>query len=277
MNLSELNSSRSIRFNRAQLELLISDLHPLVRRMLATMCFQEFFDALPSDCDRSLFVSCHKRLKKLFLDLQSLKSARQQSHFQLSLDVFVVGICITAVRAAMRSKGRSVPASTNRSTGAARQRRTELLRCLENYERRLQRRLRNEAGNPEGCAQLTHQFALYRKALMREFFRPLPFVPKGLQTLERALFKSLVKIAEDGLEESGSDIPPSRELRKLVSRWLRTVRLFRVNVGIPDLLRDPSLAKPYLIPFIKTKSAKECAGCDAKNPTGRLYVADARS
>jgi hypothetical protein len=255
MNLSELHSSPSIRISRPQLDLLIADLQPLVQRMLATMCFQRFFDALPSDCDRRLFVSCHKRLKKLCLELESLKSARQQTHYSLSLDVYLVGICITAVRAAMRTRGRSTPASNIPNTGAARQRRTELLRRLENYERQLRRRFQNEVDNPEGCARLIHQFALYRKALVRELFRPLRVVPNGLQILERALFESLVRIAENGLKESGNNIP-RRELRRLVSHWLRKVRLSRAAVAIPDLLENPVVGEPYLVEFVRRSWAR---------------------
>jgi len=172
------------------------------------------------------------------------------------MDVFVVGICITAVRAAMRTRGRSTPASTIPNVAAARRRRAELLRRLENYERQLRRRFRNEVDNPEGCARLIHQFSLYRKALVRELFRPLRVVPNGLQILERALFESLVKVAEDGLKESGSDIPPSRELRRLVSHWLRKVRLSRAAVAIPDLLEDPVVGKPYLVQFVRRRWAR---------------------
>lgn len=256
MNLSELNSSHPIRISRRQLELLVADLEPLHWKMLTTMCSQWFFDALPSDCDKPLFVYWHKRLKKLWLELKSFESARQQSYYRVSLDVFVVGICITAVRAAMRTKGRSTPASTIPNIAAARRRRAELLRCFENYERQLRRRFRNEWDNPKGCARLIHQVALYRKALVREFFRPLPVFLKDLPILSRELFESLVKVAEDGLKKSGSEIPPPKELRKLVSRWLRKVRLIRETVSIPDLLRDPSLAKSRLIPFIQTRWAR---------------------
>jgi len=271
MNLSELNRSHPIRISRPQLELLNADLQPLAWRVLTTMRSQWFFDALPSDCDRPLFVYWHKRLVKLRLELESLVSARRQSHYRLSLDVIVVGICITAVRAAMRTKGRSTPASSIPNIAAARRRRAELLRRLENYERQLRRRFRNEWGNPAGCARLIHQFALYRKALVREFFRPLPVFLKDQPILRRELFESLVKVAEDGLKKSGSEIPPPKELRKLVSRWLRKVRLIRESVGIPDLLRDPSLAKSRLIPFIQTMWAKTGPDCTRKPDMATIW------
>jgi len=270
MNLSELNSSHPIRISRRQLELLVADLEPLHWKMLTTMCSQWFFDALPSDCDKTLFVHWHQRLKKLWLELKS-ESVRPQSHYRLSLDVFVVGICITAVRAAMRTKGRSTPASSIPNLAAARQRRTELLRRLENYEHQLRRRFRNECDNPEGCARLIYQFALYRKALVREFFRPLPVFLKDLPILRRELFESLVKVAEDGLKKSGSEIPPTKELRKLVSRWLRKVRLIRETVSITDLLRDPNLAKSRLIPFIQTRWANKAPDSTRKPDMATIW------
>jgi len=51
-------------------------------------------------------------------------------------------------------------------------------------------------------------------------------------------------------------VPPPKELRKLVSRWLRNVRRSRVAVGIRDLLNDPSIGKPYLVEFVGRRWAK---------------------
>ncbi len=221
-----------------------------------TMCGESFFDALPSDCDPSFLVTCHHLLRQLWRRLDKLHSARKQSKYRLTLNVFEAGLCITAVRAAMCTKGHSVPASSIRDTATTRYRRSQLLRELENYQRRLQRRFERETGN--SSAELLDQFAQYRKIVLHELFRPLPIFPKGIATLKRQLFPKLVMIAEDGLKEAGAEIPPDKELRRMVGQWVQDVCRTRVDVALPALLRDPSVGKERLVASIRRKWAKKC-------------------
>jgi hypothetical protein len=246
-----LHSPVSIRISRPQLTLLVEDLHPLFWRMLATMCGENFFDTLSSDCDPSFLVICHHLLRQLWKRVDRLHSARKQTKYLLTLNVFEAGLCITAVRAAMRTKGTPTPASSIRNTFATRSQRAQLVQELENYERRLRRRLKRDTGS--SSAKLLDQFAQYRKVVVHELFRPLPTLPRGLATLKRRLFQKLVMIAEDGLKETGAEIPPAKELRRMVGQWVQDVRRTRVDIGLPALLRDPFVGKQSLVASIRRK------------------------
>ena len=248
MNSSTVYSPPSIRVTRRQLELLVADIQPLQRRAFTT---NWFYKAQPSDFDADFFGRCHICLQRLCKRLDGL-TARLQARYRLPLNVFEAILCITALRAALRTRGHSSPASRIPSTPLARARRLELLHQLENYERRLRRRFEHEVGNSEASAQSLHRFAQYRKMVVRELFRPLPLVPTGVAILKRQLFQDLVAIAEEGLKEIGSEIP-AKQIRKLVSEWFRDVRRGRVDLGLPDLMEDPSLVKARLVPFIQRR------------------------
>ncbi len=138
MSSSILNSPLSSRITRAQLELLVADVWPPFWRVLATMCNERFIYSLPSDRDRALVGGCHNRFGRLWARLKALDSTHQTS-YRLSLDIFEVGLCITAVRAAARTKGCSVPLSSIPNNAASNLRRSQLVGRLENYERRLKR------------------------------------------------------------------------------------------------------------------------------------------
>ena len=235
-------------------------LEPLLHTILFGCSLSLFVEALPPDCDRGLFVTWQEGLQQLWRRLNALQSAKQHSRHRISLDVFEVGICIAAVRAAMRTKGRSNVPFRVPKTPAARRRRAELLRRLENYQRQLRRRFQREWDNPKGCARLLYQFSLYHKALVHELFRPRSVLPTGLRRVERQLFPTLVTMAEEGLKEIGDEIPPARELRSLVSQWLRNVRLSRVAVAYRDLLNDPTVGEPYLVEFVGRRWARMVPG-----------------
>jgi hypothetical protein len=56
--------------------------------------------------------------------------------------------------------------------------------------------------------------------------------------LRRRVFKSLVTIAEEGLKEAFSAVPPDKQLRKLVSQWLQDVLRYRSDITMRPLLSD---------------------------------------
>jgi len=117
----------------------------------------------------------------------------------------------------MRTTGNSFPASSIPNTALTRGRRSQLVRVLENYERQLRRQIEHGAGNSEVNAQLNGQFARYRKVIVHEFFWAVPMLPTRFARLRRQLFQKLVTIEEEALNEAGEQIPPPKELRKLVS------------------------------------------------------------
>lgn len=108
----------------------------------------------------------------------------------------------------------------------------------------------------EAGGRLLKEFARYRKLLVHELFRPLTTLPKGMADLKRQLFPRMVAIAREGLNEEGSEVPPDKQLRSLISLWLRDVHRFRVDVGFPDLLRNPRVGKDSLLRSIRKRWAK---------------------
>jgi hypothetical protein len=254
-----LTSSYSIRVNRPQLEVLVGDLRRLSWRMRGFGDDPQFWRDLSEEYDEDIFVACNECLWKLWVRLDKLKSKVQQSRYRLSLDYLEVGLCVTALRAMRRTRGRPWPGSMTDDPTAVKRRRSGLIRTLENCERRLQRRFKHNERNPELSERMLHQFSLYRKRIVHEFFKPDG--SNGLAATKHSLFLTLVKLAEDGLREAGHEAPPNKELRKLVSRWLRDVRRYRVALGQRILYHDPSIAKSRLIPFVEKAWNK-------MNPTG---------
>jgi len=249
-----LHSTLSIRTTRQRLELLVADLRPLFWRVLKTTPMEWFLQALPPNCDPLFF---RKRLRELWTRLDAaLSSNPQQSRYRVALDLLEVGLCITAVRAAKRTKGRSSSHSSIPNDEAGRRRRAELIRVLENLERRLRRRFEHECGDADAAAQFLQKLAEYRKIIVHEFFRPKRFT-SGLKKMRRELFERLVTIACAGLEREGSEVPPEKELRKLISRWLKDVRRHRVAVGKVALYENPLVAEPHLLRFIRTRWARQ--------------------
>jgi hypothetical protein len=125
---------------------------------------------------------------------------------------------------------------------------------LENYQRQLHRRI--VCGDSPSVAQQHARFAQYRKMMVHELFRPLSTRPRGLRDLRQQLFTSLVTIAEEGLKEAFSAVPPDKQLKKLISQWLQDVRRYRSQITISALLRDPSAGKEPLVTYIQRRWAK---------------------
>jgi hypothetical protein len=244
----------SIRISAPQLELLVADLTPLYRRMLLLRSNHSMSRALGSVRGDLPFEDCQLLTARLWKELSALKCDHTQERYRLKLLIFEAGLCITAVRAAMRTRGCSVPRSEIPNTGVARTRRSELLRKLENYQRQLYRR--NECGDSPTVVQLHARFAQYRKMMVHELFRPLPTKPRGCKDLRRRVFKSLVTIAEEGLKEAFSAVPPDKQLRKLVSQWLQDVLRYRSDITMRPLLSDPSIGKEPLVRYIQRRWAK---------------------
>jgi hypothetical protein len=195
----------------------------------------------------------HKRLIELSTWLEQVSSSPHQSRYRLAFDVFEAALCCASLRATLRTKGRACLPSTVRNIGKAKQRREELVRRLENYLRQIQRRFKAELDNPARAAKLLAGFDRYKRTLVQELFRHYPLVPSRRRAQQLRLFRTLVTIAQEGLHEAGSEIPPDKELRKLVSQWLRDVRRFRAEVGMPQLFHDPSVGKQYLVTFVRAR------------------------
>lgn len=255
-----LHSPLSMRISRAQLEVLIADLEPLVwlsRTNAANRKFLREFPSflLPVPLPR-ISSAGHKRLLQLWTRLEHLSSGPQQSRHRLAFDVFEAALCSTALRAAMRVRSQPCLRPTVRNVGNSKRRRIELLHRMENYLRQIRRRFKAEMDNSARATKLLAEFDRYRRTLVRELFRHYPLVPNRFKALKRRLFQTLVTIAEEGLKEAGSEVPPAKELRKLVSRWLRDVRRFRADVAPLDLLREPPVGKRCLVTFIQTRWAR---------------------
>ena len=110
-------------------------------------------------------------------------------------------------------------------------------------------------GNSPSTARSLDRYARYRKMLVHELFRPRQ-EKFGLYDLRRQLFNSLVTIAEEGLKEAFSAVPPDKQLRNLISQWLQDVRRDRSQITISTLLRDPSAGKEPLVRYIQRRWAK---------------------
>ncbi len=244
----------SIRISAPQLELLVADLTPLYGRMLSLQSNHRLLQSSGSVRGDPPFEDCHRLTATLWKELSALKCAHTQERYRLKLLIFEGGLCITAVRAAMRTRGCSVPRSEIPNTGVTRTRRSELLRILENYQRQLHRRI--ECGDYPSVAQLHARFAQYRKMMVHELFRPLSTMPRGLRDLRRQLFTSLVTIAEEGLKEAFSAVPPDKQLRKLISQWLQDVLRHRSDITMRPLLSDPTIGKEPLVRYIQRRWAK---------------------
>jgi hypothetical protein len=67
---------------------------------------------------------------------------------------------------------------------------------------------------------------------------------------------SLVTIAEEGLRDAWSEIPPDKQLRKLISQWLQDVRRDRSEITMRPLLSNPSAGKEPLVRYIQRRWAK---------------------
>ena len=253
-----LHSPLSLRISRAQLHILIADLEPLMLQARGNATDRRVFKKvfpwlLPPAPVTKMSYAGHKHLIDLWDRLRELSSGPQQSRYRLTLDVFEAALCSSALRAARRTKGDPVLRSTVLNLGKAKQRRAELLSRMENYRRQLQRRFKAELDNPARAAKLQAGFDRYRKTLVRELLRRIPIVPTNFARMERELFETLVTSAQEGLNEAGSEIPPARELRRLVSGWLRRVRNFRAGIGMRELFSDPSIGKGPLTTFIQTR------------------------
>ena len=244
----------SIRISAPQLELLVADLTPLYKRMLSLQSNHRLLQSSGSVRGGPPFEDCHLLTARLWKELSALKCGHTQERYRLKFLIFEGGLCITAVRAAMRTRGCSVPRSEIPNTGVTRTRRSELLRILENYQRQLHRRF--ECGDYPSVTQLHARFAQYRKMMVHELFRPLSTMPHGLRDLRRQLFTSLVTIAEEGLREALSAVPPDKQLRKLISQWLQDVLRHRSDITMSSLLSDPTIGKEPLVRYIQRRWAK---------------------
>jgi hypothetical protein len=92
--------------------------------------------------------------------------------------------------------------------------------------------------------------------MVHELFRPLATKPRGLRDLRQQLFTSLVTIAEEGLRDAWSEIPPDKQLRKLISQWLQDVRRDRSEITMRPLLSNPSAGQEPLVRYIQRRWAK---------------------
>jgi len=109
---SSFSKNRHGRFRQSGVfEFLVADLEPLHWKKVEAASSPWLLGELPANYDRALIPTCHKRLEQLWFRLEA-RSAKKQTRYRLPLDVFEVGICIAAVRAAMRTKGCSTLGSS---------------------------------------------------------------------------------------------------------------------------------------------------------------------
>jgi len=245
----------SIRISASQLELLVADLDPLHWVMLRVLGIG-FPDAPCFDRGPAAFEDCHIFVKRLWKRLHTLKSGPKQKRYRLKLDVFEVALCIRALRAPMRKRGLLVPHSNIPNTPLVRRRRLELLRRLENYERVLRRRIHQLRDDSRYVAEPLDRYVRYFKLLIHELFRPVLGKPRGLQIRRRQMFESLVTIAEESFKGAGGEIPPDKQLRKLISQWIQDVLRYRSDVTISTLLENPSAGKEPLLRYIQRRWAR---------------------
>jgi hypothetical protein len=136
-----------------------------------------------------------------------------------------------------------------------RKHRLELLRRIENYKRVVVRRVHQLAGDSPDIVQALDRYDRYRKMLVRELYRPWR-MRNCIDRNRQQMFRSLVAIAEAGLKEAKSRIPPDKQLRKLVSQWIQDVRRYRSQITISTLLCDPPAGKEYLVKYIQHRWGK---------------------
>ena len=163
-------------------------------------------------------------------------------------------LCVAGLRAARRTK--SEPArlgSAIPNVGKAKQRRSELLRRLENCERRLRRRFDREPVQSQCNVPLLQHLARYRKLVVHELFYCDKPTPSPLAYLKRPMYETLVGVAKDGLTKGGIELPPEKELRVLVRLFLQQVRCYKSSVTYRQLMIDVSLGKAPLLEFVKAK------------------------
>ena len=246
--------SESIRISRGQLEILAADVHPLFFSMLTLKNTNVGLYVAPSDYDLDMFVTFQTRLERLSSRLSASYSDSQQSRFRVKLDLFEVSLSVAGMRAARRTK--SEPArlgSAIPNVGKAKQRRSELLRRLENCERRLRRRVDRQPVQSRDKILLLQHLARYRKLVVHELFYCDKPTPSPLAYLKRQMYETLVGFAKDGLTKGGIELPPEKELRALVRLFLQQVRCYKSSVTYLQLLGDESLGKVPLLEFIKAK------------------------
>jgi hypothetical protein len=240
----------SIRINRAELEMIIADLKPLVwvargnvrnRKSLQDFPDLDFPVPMPKTSNPS-----DERLFELWTRLDQLSAGVQQLRYRVALDVFEVALCIAGLRATMRTKGQPRLRSSVGNIGTAKERREGLLNKLENYHKQLQRGFETELHNPAQAAESLAEFDRYRRTLVQDLFRH-PVLTSGRQSFRRELFLTLVEIAREGLQKTNTEVPPEKELRKLVVMWLRN----------------------GFVAFIKTKSAPTTGKTKAPVSSGR--------